>query len=338
MLLRKPLFLALSLLILCAGVVHVSAQAPQPEKKNKKDREILTAAPKPFVQLSDHMMVVTPCGDTSADAQIPLVASVTNFSEPDKLRYAWRASGGRLVGDGANATWDLAGAAPGTYTARVEVDNNRDDGCYAFTTTKIVVRECPPPPVLCPSISVSGPDTVAVGAPATFTANVTGGTPGVAPIYNWTVTGGTIISGQGTPSITVDTVGLAGQPVTANLAVEGFKLNCGSGFTTQIQRKITSTLTDFYPPLKRDDEKARLDNFAIQLQNDPSAKGYIIVYGAPGTKSGEKQKRIKFDVDYLVATRGIDSTRLVTLEGGMRDQLTTELWIVPLGADPPSAK
>ncbi|HYJ45579.1 MAG TPA: hypothetical protein VEV81_03125 [Pyrinomonadaceae bacterium] len=338
MLLRKHPFVALSLLIFCAGVINVSAQAPQPEKKNKKDREILTAAPKPFVQLSDHAMVITPCADSMAEAQIPLTASVTNFSEPEKLRYAWRASGGRLIGDGTNATWDLTGAAPGTYTARVEVDNNRDDGCYAFTTTKVVVRECPPPPVLCPNISISGPDTVAVGAPVTFTASVSGGTPGITPVYNWTTTGGTIISGQGTPSITIDTAGLAGQPVTANLAVEGFKLNCGNAYTVQIPRKISSTQTDFYPPLKRDDEKARLDNFAIQLMNDPSAKGYIIVYGAPRTNSAEKQKRIKFAVDYLVATRGIDSSRLVPLEGGTRDQVTTELWIVPLGADPPSAR
>src|SRR5436853_4174063 len=115
MLLRKHPFVALTLLLLCAGIINVSAQAPPPQQKNKKDREILTAAPKPFVQLSDHAMVITPCDDAIADAQIPLTASVTNFSEPDKLRYAWRASGGRLIGDGPNATWDLTGAAPGTY-------------------------------------------------------------------------------------------------------------------------------------------------------------------------------------------------------------------------------
>jgi hypothetical protein len=336
MLLRKPHFIVLSLLIFCAGIINVSAQTQQ-KKNNKNAREILTNEPKPFVQLSDHEMVVMPC-DTTANPQIPLTANVTNFSEPDKLRYTWKTNGGQLVGNGPNATWDLTGATPGTYTARVEVDNNRDDGCYAFTTTKIVVKDCPPPPIVCPNISITGPDTVPVGTPVTYTASVSGGTASIAPVYNWTVTGGTITSGQGTPSITVSTIGLSGQPITANLAVEGFNLDCGSSYTTQIQRKITSTLTDFYPPLKRDDEKARLDNFGIQLQNDPSAKGYIIIYGAPGTKSAEKQKRIKFIVDYLVASRGIDAARLVTLEGGVRDQVTTELWIVPLGADPPSAK
>lgn len=333
MLLRKQPFIALILLLALAGIMNAQTQTPQ---KNKKEKEILSTAPKPVIQLSDHPLTLTSCAD-STDTQIPLTATVSNFSTTE-LRYTWRVSGGRLTGEGPNATWDLAGVAPGTYTARVEVDNNREDGCVAFTSTKVVVRECPPPPVLCPSIAINAPDTSPVGVPVTFTATVTGGTPGVTPVLNWAVSVGTITSGQGTNSITVDTTGLSGQSVTANLSVEGFKLPCASAFTTQIPRKISSILKDFYPPLPRDDEKARLDNFAIEMQADPSAKGYVIVYGAARTTSVEKQKRLKRVVDYLTATRGIDPSRLVTLEGGTRDQVTTELWIVPLGAEPPGTK
>ena len=334
MLLRKQPFIALVLLLALAGVLNAQTQTAQ---KNKKEKEILSTAPKPVIQLSDHPLILTPCANSAAEAQIPLTATVTNFSTT-ALRYSWRVSGGRLTGDGPNATWDLSGVAPGTYTARVEVDNNRDDGCVAFTSTKVVVRECPPLPVLCPNITISAPDTSPVGAPVTFSATVSGGTPGITPALNWTVTAGTITSGQGTNSITVDTTGLSGQSITANLAVEGFNRNCGSSYTVQIPRRITSILKDFYPPLPRDDEKARLDNFAIAFQEDPSAKGYVLVNGAPRTNSAEKQKRIKRVVDYLTATRGIDASRLVTLEGGTRDQVTTELWIVPLGAEPPGIK
>jgi hypothetical protein len=333
MLSRKHLFITLSLLLALTGLINVAAQTQQ---KKQKDKEILTTGPKPVVQLSDHPAIITGCTGADAATQIPLTATVTNFSTTP-LRYTWRVSGGRLTGEGPNATWDLAGAAPGTYTARVEVDNNRDDGCVAFTSTKIVVRDCPPPPPVCPNITISGPDTVAVGAPITFTATVNGGTLGVVPVYNWTVTAGTIVGGQGTSSITVDAAGLAGQSITANLAVGGYSgLNCTANFAVQIPRKISSILVDNYPPLRLNDEKARLDNFAIQLQNDPSAKGYVIVYGAPRANSAEKQKRIKRVTDYLSNTRGIDASRLVTMEGGTRDQTTTELWIVPLGAEPPN--
>jgi hypothetical protein len=334
MLLRKHPFVALGLLLALMGLLNVSAQTQQ---KKKKDKEVLTEGPKPFVQLSEHPLVITPCGDSQADARIPLTATVTNFSTTP-LRYGWRVSGGRLEGDGPNATWDLSGAQPGTYTARVEVDNNRDDGCVAFTSTKVVVRPCPPPPVLCPNISISGPDTSPVGTPVTFTASLSGGTPGISPVYNWTISAGMITSGQGTPSITIDTTGLAGQSINAALSIEGYNLNCAATYTVQIPRKITSTLVDYYPPLPRDDEKARLDNFAIQLQNDPSAKGYVIVYGGPRVTAAEKQKRIQRVMDYLTHTRGIDATRIITTQGGARDQTTTELWIVPLGADPPAIK
>lgn len=334
MLSQKYRFVALGLLLLLTGLMNVSAQTQQ---KSKKDKEILTEGPRPGVQLSEHASIITPCPESPAAAQIPLTATVTNFSTTP-LRYMWRVSGGRLNGEGPTATWDLTGAAPGTYTARVEVDNNRDDGCVAFTSTKIVVRPCPPPPVLCPSITISGPDTISVGAPVTFTANLSGGTPGISPVYNWTVTAGTIINGQGTSSISVDSTGLSGQSINASLSVEGFNLPCAAAYTVQIPRKITSTLVDFYPPLPRDDEKARLDNFAIQLQNDPSAKGYVIVYGGPRVNAAEKQKRIKRATEYLTLTRGLDAARLVTVDGGSRDQTTTELWIVPLGADPPTAK
>lgn len=336
MLSRKHSIIALGLLFALTGISNVNAQSQQ---KKPKEKIISTqTGPSPVVQISEHSAIITPCDDSQSSAQIPLVASVTNFSNPGELRYSWRASGGRLVGDGPNATWDLSGAAPGTYSATIEVDNNRDDGCTAFTTTKVVVRPCPPPPVVCPNVSIYCPDTVTLGAPVTFTANLSGGTAGITPIYNWTVSAGTIISGQGTPSIQVDTTGLGGQSITANLAVEGYSLNCPATCTVQVPRKISSTLVDYYPPIRLNDEKARLDNFAIQLQNDPNAKGYVIVYGGAKAKAAEKQGRIKRAYDYLVNTRGLSADRIVTMEGGMRDVTTTELWIVPLGADPPTAR
>ena len=341
MLSRKQTFAAaaLGLLIALTAASPVSAQDDQQQQKKRKDREISTqTGPAPVVQIADHARIVTPCPDSAADSQIPLSVSVQNFSDPTVLRYNWRASGGRLVGEGPTATWDLSGAAPGTYQATIEVDNNQNNGCTAFTTTKVVVRPCPPPPPICPNVAIYCPDTVALGAPVTFSANLSGGTPGISPVYNWSVTNGTIVSGTGTNSIQVDTTGLAGQAITANLSVEGYNLTCPATCTVQVPRKISSTLVDYYPPIRLNDEKARLDNFAIQLQNDPNAKGYVIVYGGAKANNAEKQKRIKRAYDYLVNTRGIGADRLVTLEGGQRDETTTELWIVPLGADPPTAK
>src|SRR5213075_822523 len=62
---------------------------------------------------------------------------------------------------------------------------------------------------------------------ATVTARFGQGTPQVSETYNWTVSAGTITSGQGTTSITVSTDTLAGQSVTATLEVGGVDPSCG---------------------------------------------------------------------------------------------------------------
>jgi hypothetical protein len=258
-----------------------------------------------------------------------------NATDPDgdTLLYTWTVTGGTISGEGPNVTWDLSGVSPGTYTASVEVDDGC--GCVAFTSTTVTVDECTGCVPPCPTLSVTCPDTVEPGTPITFTANVSGGTG--SPTYNWSVSAGTITSGQGTPSITVDTTGLAGQTVTATVELGGLDPTCQStaSCTTQVgTEKRQPTRFDEYGNIRFNDEKARLDNFAIQLQNDPGAQGYIIAYG---TCTGEGQARADRAKDYLVNTRGIDAGRIVTVDGGCRPELTVQLWIVPSGATPPAA-
>ena len=91
---------------------------------------------------------------------------------------------------------------------------------------------------------------------------------------------------------------------------------------------------DTYGNIRFNDEKARLDNFAIQLQNEPSAQGYIIGYG---TCDAEGQNRANRARDYLVNTRGIDASRIVVVDGGCMPELRVDLWIVPSGATAPAA-
>ena len=87
-------------------------------------------------------------------------------------------------------------------------------------------------------------------------------------------------------------------------------------------------------PIRFNDEKARLDNYAIQLQNQTGSQGYIIAYG---TCEGEGQARADRAKNYLVNTRGIEAGRITTVDGGCRADLTVQLWIVPTGAPNPAA-
>jgi hypothetical protein len=96
-------------------------------------------------------------------------------------------------------------------------------------------------------------------------------------------------------------------------------------------------LFDRFGAINGCDYKAHLDNFAFELQNEPSAQGYIIVYnGARRTRRNYAQRLADASTAYLANDRGLDPSRIVTVDGGRRQELTTELWIVPSGATPPN--
>jgi hypothetical protein len=205
----------------------------------------------------------------------------------------------------------------------------------------------PVPNSPCPfPVNLSAPASVNDGEVITYTSDVTyGGSSALN--YTWTVTPATakILSGLGTPTITVDSTGFANQSITATLVVDD-----GSGDAACRQSAQASTLIP--PVLAResparqfdvccscayDDQKARLDNLAVQLQSDPSTTAYIIAYAGRNSPSGEANRLGTRARDYLVTNRGINSPQIIVVNGGFREEDCVELWIVPSGAAPPQA-
>ena len=283
--------------------------------------------------------ITLPCPEgTSSDTctastsrSVTLNAGATD-ADNDTLLYTWSVTGGTLSGEGASVGWDLSTVAPGTYTATVQVNDGNAHIVPGSAT--VTVAECTNCRAPCPTVSVSCPSSVDPGSPITFTSSLSSG---ANVTYNWTVSAGTISSGQGTSSITVDSTGLGGQSVTATVEVGGLDPACSR--TASCTASVTAPAPgprkfDEYGNIRFNDEKARLDNFAIQLQQEPGAQGYII---ALGSCAGEGQARADRAKDYLVNTRGIEAGRLVTQDGGCREELVVELWIVPTGATPPTA-
>lgn len=325
---RRRISIAAGLpLVLALFAVSVSAQRPTPEPPRP-----------PTLSLEADSNVVTICPDNESMA-VTQVRLRARASSPDgnTLRYRWTVSEGTIRGEGEDVVWDLSGARLGTFTARVDVESGPvgDPLCQAFTSVPVIVRACPPPRPYCPNVSIYCPDTVALGQPVTFTANVSGGTTGVTPTYRWTVSAGTIISGQDTPSIQVDTAGLGGRSITAKVEVLGYNLDCSASCTAQVPQPPQPRPFDEFGNIARDDEKARLDTFAIQLQNEPGAVGHVVIYPARAERPGTAQRRADRIREYLTLTRGIEPGRVVTRLGPERDALTIQLWIVPAGADSP---
>ena len=267
----------------------------------------------------------------SASRSVDLTASFTD-PDNDTLLYTWSVTGGTISGDGRTVSWNLSGQAPGTYSATVNVNDGNGHTLPASTT--VTIAECTYCKAPCPVISVSCPANVPQGDSITYNASVTGN---ANVTYNWSVSAGTITAGQGTSSITVDTAGLGGQTVTATVDVGGLDPSCSktASCSTGVEIPPASCRKfDEYADLTFNDEKARLDNLAIQLQQEPGSQAFYVIFGSCDTEGAARSTRA---VDYLVNNRGIDRARITVVDGGCRESLTVELWICPTGAGAPVA-
>ena len=304
------------------------------EALGQKAKETFTYSP-PTVSLAADQAVINACeGDTVASL-VHLNARATSPSG-NPIRYNWTTGAGRINGTGAAVTWDLSGVRPGYHKAFLAVDTGTgDEACEAFSSIAVLVKCPPPPPPVCPNVYITCPEHVELDRPVTFNSSLTGGSGNVTPVFNWTVSAGRITEGQGTGSIKVDTTGLAGQTIRATLSLSGYPLDCSASCSISLPVPITSKKFDEFGEISRNDLKARLDNFAIELQNEPSSTAYVIIYPVQGGRSGQVQKQRANIVDYLVNSRGIDAGRIVTLVGPPRGHMVVELWASPKGATPP---
>jgi opacity protein-like surface antigen len=192
----------------------------------------------------------------------------------------------------------------------------------------------------CPTVAVSCPDSVRAGQELTFTAGVSGGDANVDPTFNWTVSAGTISSGQGTSTIVVDTADAGGMTITATVDVGGFPRECSTSnsCTTSVSaEEVPATKVGEYVTRDLKANADLLDQFVLALQNDPTAQGYVIAYGGRTSRPDDAQKAADNATDYTMNTRKMDGARTLSGVGGYREEPTVELWIAPEGGTPPMA-
>ena len=243
---------------------------------------------------------------------------------------------------------------PGVHNVAVRLPNGtmwiREIEIHAsrIKCIKVDYKPLPPPPKSpCPfPVNISAPQNVAEGEIITFAADVNyGGTSGLK--YNWVLSPATarIMSGAGSPTIAVDSTGLGGKRVIATLTVDDGSPDPACAQTAQavavvapVEKKVlVAREFDECNNCTFDDQKARLDNLAVELQNDPSVYAHIIAYGGRTSPVGQVNRLMTRARDYLVNERGIDNSRIVVVNGGYREGDSVELWIVPTGAAAPQA-
>ena len=198
--------------------------------------------------------IVSICPSEGARPSVKL--SAQGVAPDCGARYKWAVSGGHIIGEGREVVWDFSG---------VEVDFSGDrpsKNYYEVALTveggasceveravsppvRVVAWSCPPgvgvntgagangsrvsapPAARCPNINLCC-HAVGFGQHMPLSATLSGGTPGIEPIFRWLLHGGEVVSGQGTASVMVDLSDYEGQPIVATLEVGGYGPRCSA--------------------------------------------------------------------------------------------------------------
>lgn len=183
----------------------------------------------------------------------------------------------------------------------------------------------------CPFTRIVGlPYVPEPNSPIEFKAIVEANGKKIQPTFAWKVSQGQIISGQGTDTIKVELPSGTSGGVIATVNVIGYSLECPVETATATVKTtigVTHFLFDEFGNISCEDELARLDNLAITLGNDPALQGHVVVYGGRVGYHNEASARAARMKSYLVQTRGIEADRVMTVDGGHRNELSGELWL-----------
>jgi hypothetical protein len=179
-------------------------------------------------------------------------------------------------------------------------------------------------PCLCTTLDIIAPEFVTEqDSVLTFKAKV--GDDDIDGLsYEWFVSAGKIVEGQGTPTIKVDAEDA--NEVTATVQIGGFCENCNQTTSelTKINRK--PQLIDEFGQETSGQIRYRLDILLQKLRDNPTAKGFIINYGSPTDQRFLKVRRAQIIEKFSYRPSELTS-RIAVINGGYREEVATELWL-----------
>lgn len=301
-----------------------------------------------FVALFALAFFVVPATTTSAKSKKAKYATIKILTNPGGLMLM---IDGKPRGE-TTTEYRAFDLDAGLHTVEVRLPNGqfwtREVELPAGRVKCVVVNYRPLPPLPkspCPfPVDISAPNQVTEGEIITYTADVAY-SGNSALRYTWVVnpSSARIISGLGTSTLNVDSTGLGGQRIIATLTVDDGSSDPACAQSAQVVsviapiKKVAIVAREFDEcnSCTFDDQKARLDNLAVELQNDPTTRAHIIAYAGRMSPVGQVEKLLSRAREYIVTHRGIDAARLTLVNGGFREDDSVELWVVPSGAAAP---
>lgn len=188
--------------------------------------------------------------------------------------------------------------------------------------------------ITCPEIRVAGSNfQLNKNEPLKFFVETQGGEMINKFDYEWNVSIGRIIEGQGTSRIKVDISETIGKRVTASVRIKGLASECNSHASTKTE---VGMFAYKYAEIQYNYSylAALLDGMFIELINNPNLKGYVIFYGQRVGNSKEVLRSITATYNYM-RFRNLDLSRLSIIHGGFREAGAVEIYLVPQGIEFP---
>jgi hypothetical protein len=160
------------------------------------------------------------------------------------------------------------------------------------------------------------------------------------PTYNWSVTAGTIESGQGTPAVKIALEKTLSQVITVTMT-----RNFSEGHYPMVQREANCSIAVMPAPVAMMTDEfvtrggnceegfARLDGFFNELNNNPNSEGLIVFYNDSVDKRAAARRELQLRNHFIF--RKFPRDRVTFVRGVPREKGTTQFWLVPPGADHP---
>lgn len=185
----------------------------------------------------------------------------------------------------------------------------------------------------CPTINVIGPSGLtAPGEISTYTASVDTKGKELKLEYVWSVSKGSIVSGQGTSMIEVR------EPcVTVTVEIKGFPESCpstASEWACGNPPPQPVKLDEFIGSLAKVRTKRFVEVFK-EAEEDRYAQVYIFISGTRRNPKSSVRKKRQILMRHITVTCRFDPQRVTFVDSDKRNDRVT-IWLVPAGASLPT--
>jgi len=127
---------------------NVSLSQKKPRRQPKKETNYVCQLPASVINLDlsqTEIALSCPTADESCTNN-KIIKVTTTTVEAEDIKYVYKVSGGKIIGEGAYVEWDLSDSKPGTYTITAGIsqpifNGERWDVLGGTKTKAVVIKE-----------------------------------------------------------------------------------------------------------------------------------------------------------------------------------------------------